>query len=516
MISWGISARSHDAALAVFADGALVFAAHAERYSKIKNDCELAPGLIADALAYGEPGQIVWYERPWLKKTRQVLAGQWQEIRETENIARYLSRYLQVSRPVSFVSHHLSHAAAGYYTSPFRDATIIVLDAIGEWQTFTIWEAAGTQLKLRFSQRYPHSVGLWYSAMTQRCGFKPNEEEYILMGLSAFGDPLKYYDRIKADFFVWRQDHPSVRLRHNLHRGCRWWAPDITDVENIAAATQRIYDDILLHASRFAGQALPSRNLVLMGGCALNCVANRRLADSGDWDDIWVMPCPGDAGSSIGCVLATMKEFVHWPGPFLGHCIDGSYPVAQALRRLTAGEVVGIANGRAEFGPRALGNRSLLADPRIADSQSKVNAIKQREKFRPFAPAIMAEMAADYFDMGLPSSPYMQFTARCKQPEQFPGIVHVDGTSRVQTVTAADNPGFYALLREFHDATGCPMLLNTSLNVKGEPLVNDRQDAARFAITYGVPVFCDGTEEKPGPPVTASRSDPALLFSFNR
>jgi carbamoyltransferase len=224
-----------------------------------------------------------------------------------------------------------------------------------------------------------------------------------------------------------------------------------------------------------------------MGGVALNCLANRRLGEY--FDNIWIMPCPGDAGSSLGAAALAHGHRVHWTGADLGHDIPGAYPVASALAVLLCDRIVGVANGRAEFGPRALGNRSLLADPRGLDIKDRVNEIKRRQKFRPFAPVILEEYADQYFVMprGWHTNRYMQSVANCRNPELFPAIVHVDGTSRVQTV-AKDQSGIRQLLEAWHAATGCPMLLNTSLNIRGEPMVNNRADANRFEREYGVMV----------------------------
>jgi carbamoyltransferase len=224
-----------------------------------------------------------------------------------------------------------------------------------------------------------------------------------------------------------------------------------------------------------------------MGGVALNCTANRMLGEY--FDKIWIMPCPGDAGSSLGAAALAFGRRVNWRNSYLGHCIPGVYPVNGLLDRLLTEQIVGVASGRAEFGPRALGNRSLLADPRGSEIKEKVNAIKRRQQFRPFAPVILEELADTYFDMprGFSNSRYMQSVARCRVPELFPAIVHVDNTSRVQTVHK-DGSGIRELLEKWYVLTGCPMLLNTSLNIRGEPMVNDRADADRFEQLYGVTV----------------------------
>jgi carbamoyltransferase len=498
MIVWGISANSHDAALAVFKLSQdnprnldLKFASHSERFSGIKNDPDLDRDLIEYAKqSHGDPDQIVWYERPWKKTLRQLWAGQgWR--RDENDVPWYLQRY-GIFAPVDTVDHHHAHAAGAYYTSGFKDATVICIDSIGEWETVTIWNAQGDKLKKVRSQGYPHSIGLWYSAMTQRVGLKPNEEEYILMGMAAYGDPNRFFNDILRDFFIIRDpdNSPSIKFRLNLHQGCQWWRPELTstqDLMDIAAATQYVYQYVLKIISNWAKWRSPSANLILTGGCALNCSANGHI--SKDWDRVWIMPNPGDAGSSIGAVLAKYQTHIHWPGPYLGYNIKGDYPVEEVVKELQTNGICGVANGPSEFGPRALGNRSLLADPRGTDIKDRVNDIKRRQRFRPFAPAILAEHADEYF-LGH-TGPYMQYTATCRNPELYPAICHTDGTSRVQTV-AKDDPGaagFRSLLERWYSLTGCPMLLNTSLNIKGKPIVNTIEDARDFENTYGVRVF---------------------------
>ncbi len=488
MITWGWTGMAHDASLAVFNDSQLVFAAHSERYSRIKNDKNLNTGILSDALEYGEPDQIYFYEKPWLKKTRQLFAGQYNLLKKPSphNILKKL--YANPPR-IRTTTHHHSHAAAGYFTSTFTDASILCVDSIGEWDTVSIWTGEGNKLKKVWSQRYPESIGIWYSAMTQRIGLKPLEHEYILMGMAAIGDPNRLYEKIKKDFILKMPTHEdgSIFFARSCHRGCLDWATNlntIQDYADIAAAVQRIYEEIFEGLVAFTKRITNKNNLVLMGGCALNCSANSIAHKY--CKEVWIMPNPGDAGSAIGCVLAHWKKHIDWPGPYLGHDIKGDYPVEQILQKLQAERITAVASGRAEFGPRALGNRSILADPRGDDVKTLVNSIKHREEFRPFAPAILEEYAGDYFD-GV-TGPYMQYTSTCKRPDKFPAIVHYDDTSRVQTVSATDNSGFRKLLERWYELTGCPMLLNTSLNIKGEPLVNSREDAQRWTEKYGVQV----------------------------
>lgn len=495
MIIWGISANSHDAALSVFDQELtsldLVFASHSERFSGVKNDAHLNKSLIDYALnKYGRPNEVVWYERPLVKSFRQLQAGQGFNFREN-NIRSYLENY-GINSPISYVDHHHAHAAGGYYTSGYENACVVCIDSIGEYDTITIWHGEGSRLKKVWSQRYPHSVGLWYSAMTQRCGLKPQEDEYILMGMAAYGDPDRLYTQMSNDFI----DHwpnlvdPGVKFKRNLHRGCKDWCPELTserDLFDIAAATQRIYENIFEYILQWANTNVGSDNLVLTGGCALNCSANSMAYRY--YKNIWIMPNPGDAGSSAGAVLAHRKQHIEWPGAYLGYSIDKEYPVENIIQELLKSGICGVANGPSEFGPRALGNRSLLADPRGLDIKDRVNYIKRRQEFRPFAPAILAEHADDYFSGH--AGPYMQYTSICKYPDLYPAIVHIDNTSRVQTVSESDKgaSGFRQLLEQWYKLTGCPMLLNTSLNIKGKPIVNTWADAEEFEKHYGVKVF---------------------------
>jgi carbamoyltransferase len=487
MITWGISANSHDAALAVFVDEKLVFASHSERFSGNKNDRDLCYGLVDYARQYGDPDKIYWYENPYLKTVRQLYAGQGWKWRDN-NIRTYLNRW-GISAPIHYNSHHHSHAAAGYYTSGFDRAAVLVIDAIGEFETMSIWEGRGDQLKKRWSQRYPHSIGLFYSAMTQRVGLKPNEDEYILMGMAAYGTK-KFKNKIYDDFI---KNTEQFTFKKNLHRGCMDWAPEliIKDSFEIAASTQAVYETLFDAALMKAKELVPGTNLVLMGGCALNCSANRQTGTF--FGNTWIMPNPGDAGSAIGAVLANHPTWRVTPDeftPYLGYDMGSTASNDQIVEYITQHQICGLARHRAEFGPRALGNRSLLADPRGRDIKDTVNAIKQRQEFRPFAPAILEELVNDYFFMpvGWDTSRYMQVVAHCRHPDLYPAIVHRDGTSRVQTVPKDGSP-FRQLLEAWYAKTGCPMLLNTSLNIKGQPMVNNMQDAQDFERQYGVKVF---------------------------
>ena len=485
----GINCMNHDAAMAVVdyssGIGEILWAAHAERYSKVKNDHYLNWHIVNEANTFGPFNKVVYYEKPLLKKTRQLYAGQWSDAFSYTEMPQWHLDHFNIKID-EYVKHHDSHAAAGYFTSPFKDtgATILTVDAIGEWDTVSISTAEKIWIERKETIKYPHSIGILYSAFTHRCGLKPAEEEYILMGMAAYGKP-KYKQQIYDEFV---QQSP-FKLKKNLHRGLRDWNPG-ADVMDIAASIQAVTEELLAglwhRASKYG-----SRNLVYAGGVALNCAANRVLANMGLFDNIWIIPNPGDAGSSLGCIAAHQKSHLRWEHPFLGHEIDGEYPVDSLIKELKENKMVGVASGRAEFGPRALGNRSLLADPRGEDIKDLVNSIKKRQKFRPFAPAILEEDVNEYFELpkGVKNTPYMQYTAACTHGKDFPAIIHHDHTSRVQTVRKTDNPGFHALLTEWKKQTGCPILLNTSLNIKGQPIVNDREDGKAFTNKYGVKVL---------------------------
>jgi carbamoyltransferase len=433
---------------------------------------------------------VAFYERPWLHNLQQLYTGQREFGPWTTGsaIRKHLGSWYQTpARREVCYSHHMSHAAAGFQTSPFNKATVVVIDAIGEFDTISIYGAHYVNGRAEYHrlwrQSYPHSIGLFYSAMTQEVGLKPMEEEYILMGMAAYGSKASSV----AMFQHFIENKSEVRFKENLHIGSSYNFKDHYDPEDIAAGAQFLCEELIYSVMQRAKDFGWSRNLVYQGGVALNCLANRSLGNY--FEKIWIMPNPGDSGSSLGAAALAYGGPVKFDHAYLGHNIGGDYPVNALLDCLLRDKIVGVASGRAEFGPRALGNRSLLADPRGPDIKDRVNEIKRRQKFRPFAPVILDELADNYFDMpaGFRSSPYMQSVAYCKRPDDFPAIVHFDGTSRVQTVSN-NGSGIRQLLEKWYVMTGCPMLLNTSLNIRGEPMVNDRADADRFEKLYGVTV----------------------------
>jgi len=472
MIILGVNETSHDASVSLIKDGKIFFAGHAERYSKQKNDWYVNDGLIKDALQYGKPDHIAYYEKPLLKASRLALRG---------GSGEWRPRFSIQGIPKKTFKHHYSHACAGYYTSPFTNAVIVVLDSIGEYNTSTIWVGEGERINLKYKQNYPVSFGLFYSAFTQLIGLMPNQEEYIMMGMAAHGDWKRYYKKVNKYF-------PSYdNQKYNFHKGITDWGWVLEeDKFDIAAAVQMVYEQRLNDFMCMAKAMTGKNNLVFMGGCALNSSANTMLWNI--FENIWIMPNPGDAGSSLGAAAALYGKHLEWKTPYLGYDLGREYPVQQIVDGILKDGIVAVASGRAEYGPRALGNRSILADPRDPLIKDKVNLIKQRELFRPFAPVVMEEFASKWFDMDF-TSPYMQYTVRCLQPEKIPSVVHADGTSRVQTVNKSQHRGLWRAINKFYLETGVPVLLNTSLNIKGQPLLNDESDITKWEKEYNFKVF---------------------------
>jgi carbamoyltransferase len=496
----GLSFGFHDAGACMLQDEVIEFAGHSERYSKIKNDPWLSHELVGAAIEGGKPDVIVLHEKAWLKKLRNIYGRNWYGLREPTQRQWIKKFYPELKDiPIKDYLHHETHAAAGVLSSNFDECAVMVIDAIGEFDTATIWKWQNGNLKKMHNTSFPSSLGLFYSAVTHHVGLKPMEDEYILMGMAAYGKPENWKPLSKKmgkRFF--RMKHPwmshsrTIQMKENLQRGLPKNSFVGVDEFDMAAAAQDQVEQRVNAYAQYAKEITGSNNLVYMGGVALNCVANSMLTDI--FKNIFIMPNPGDCGSSLGAAALELYnktgERVKWETPYLGYNIEGKYPIKKALKSLKEGELFGIANGRAEFGPRALGNRSLCADPRGPDVKDKMNVIKKRQKFRPFAPMILEEYVHEYFEMpgGISHAPYMQFVAKCKKPDEFPAIIHEDGTSRVQTVRKEEHPDLHKLLTKFYEETGCPMLLNTSLNIKGQPIVNDEEDAKAFAQHYGVKV----------------------------
>lgn len=483
---------NHDASISVVDSdtGSILFAGHAERYSRIKNDPNLNEGLIADACQVGKPDIIVWYENPYGRKIRNLLSGDFESFFTWESPQKYLKAY-GIDAPVKYSNHHASHAAGGFYTSGFNDAAILVVDAIGEMSTASIWHARGEKLTKKWSLNYPHSVGLFYSAITDLVGLKPNEEEYILMGMAAYSK----HNYILTDYVLntFFKDDLCLKQRFNFHRGVRgdsflqYVASTEQGKYDLAGMAQEIVEMCVQRLVDMTEDFVDSENLVYSGGVALNCVANEKIQHN--YKNVWILPNPGDAGNSLGAIANYLRKPLKWNGPFLGYEIKKALDVDAIVEELLTTGICGVAHGRAEFGPRAFGNRSLLADPRRPDIKDKVNSIKRRQKFRPFAPAVLSRFANEYFylDDTSKDAKYMQYAVPVIV-DNLPAITHADGTARVQVVSD-EATTLNQILEAWYVKTGCPVLLNTSLNIKGEPLVNTWEDAVRWQNCYNVKVF---------------------------
>ena len=473
---WGINTLSHDSSISIVKNDEILFASSTERFSKIKGDRFLNQEIINYALQFGYPEKIIISEKKLLKNVRKILSNQKLDI----NINKYLKSF-KLNSKINSVYHHESHAAVGYFTSHYDSATIIIIDAIGEWDTISIWKGEGNKIKKIYSQKYPNSIGLFYSSMTHRIGLKPNEEEYVLMALADYGDPNRFKNEIKKQFFS------RNKLKYNLHKGCSWWKLELTekDYPDVAAATQSIYEDFLNNILYFSKTKNKNNNLIFGGGCALNCSANRNLYNY--YDNVHIFFNPGDSGNSLGAILADQKKFIKCDNSFLGYNINKKIKVSDVIDELNKNKICGIAHGKAEFGPRALGNRSLLGDPRDLNIVQKLNFIKGRQSFRPFAISILKEFSNEYFKMFNHDSSYMQYVYKTNKNE-IKHLLHVNDTSRIQTVDK-NNHLFYNLLIEWYKKTGVPYLINTSLNVKGQPILNDEKDIINFQKKYDIKVF---------------------------
>lgn len=579
----GISAFYHDSAAALVAGGVPLAAAHEERYSRRRHDPTFPKRAIAACLrqigaTLDDVAQVAYYEDPRLK-FRRILASytaagwraapvfgrtmvEWlgYKLRVERTVAEQLAA-LGLGRvpPVTCRRHHESHATSAFLPSPFESAAILCVDGVGEWATTTIWHGQGTTIRPVAEIRFPHSLGLLYSAFTYFCGFKVDSGEYKLMGLAPYGKPV-YADLIRRELIDVKPDG-SFRLdvsKFEFLNGRemtgaafeelfgverrRSEGPLLDHHFDLAASVQEVTEEVMVRLARTARDMTGERNLCLAGGVALNCVANGKILRSQIVDDLWIQPAAGDAGGALGAAMATsvaagagrphvargtdamqgsllgtsheeqeIREVLDRLGAVYERVDDDKLPDVVA-GKLAEGAVIGWFQGRMEFGPRALGSRSILGDPRDPEMQRRMNLkIKFRESFRPFAPAVLEEHASEYFDLDRPS-PYMLLVAQVAESQRLrhdnngargmdllyvrrstiPAVTHVDGSARVQTVASRDNPSFHRLLTAFHATTGCPMLVNTSFNVRGEPIVASPDDAYRCFMRTDIDALAMG------------------------
>jgi carbamoyltransferase len=582
----GISAYYHDSAAALVVDGKVVAAAQEERFTRKKHD----PGFPARAAAYcleqaglkpEKLSYVAFYDKPLTKFDRLLetylafapsgFASFRQAIPLWLKEKLYMRRAIRAGLdgltgvPLLFLVHHETHAASAFFPSPYEEAAILTLDGVGEWSTTAFGTGKGNRINLTHHIRFPHSLGLLYSAFTYYCGFKVNSGEYKLMGLAPYGKPV-YRDAILKNLVDLKPDGTfRLDMRYfNYCQGLTMTGPKFNELfggpprqpesdlgqrhMDLAASIQAVTEEIVLALGRSIHRQTGMKNLVLAGGVALNCVANGKLLREGPFDDIWIQPAAGDAGGALGAALFTWHQLLQKPrsvdghdtqqGSLLGprfssaevrefldkkgveylHLSTETDLYSHVASQLADGKVVGWFHGRMEFGPRALGARSILGDARSPAMQAQMNLkIKFRESFRPFAPVVLQEHAHEWFDMKPgQESPYMLLVAPVRErhrsavsAEQMrvmaddpdlrkrvnvprssvPAVTHVDYSARVQTVDSERNPPFYALMRAFQNLTGCPVLVNTSFNIRGEPIVCTPAEAYRCFLATEMDVL---------------------------
>lgn len=565
----GVSAQYHDSAACLVRDGTILAAAQEERFTRVKHDASFPVNAIRSCLEVAgvtpeDLTHVAFYEKPFLRFDRLIETylrfaprGLRSFIRATGSVidgklsvARAVDKALEdrYDGPVYFLQHHRAHAASAFLPSPFESAAIVTIDGVGEWATTTIGRGEGNRVRLLREVRFPHSLGLLYSAFTYYLGFLVNSGEYKVMGLAPYGRP-RYAELIRREVVELREDG-SFRLNQRYFDYCVGAAMTNARLHallggpprspegpleerhvDIAASVQAVVEEAMLRLAREAHRLTGERHLCLAGGVALNCVGNGRILREGPFDDLWVQPAAGDAGGALGAALFTWHEILGnarsaplgdaQRGSLLGPAFprdeirasleragasyreiaDEGALCDETARLLLSGKVVGWFQGRMEFGPRALGARSILADPRDAAMQSRVNRkIKFREGFRPFAPVVLRERVSDWFDLDR-DSPYMLLVAPVaegrrlpvdesesawsgdylprlhRRRSEIPAVTHVDYSARIQTCDAERNPLLHRLLSAWERETGCAVLLNTSFNVRGEPIVCTPEDA---------------------------------------
>ncbi|MGE0698599.1 MAG: carbamoyltransferase [Hyphomicrobiaceae bacterium] len=570
----GISAFYHDSAAALVVDGRPVAAAQEERFTRRKHDQRFPEHAIRYCLEEAGIGldqvdHVVFFEKPLLKFERLLetyLASAPAGFRQFRTampvwlkdklfqkgaIAKALAPFSasgEVEQKLLFAEHHQSHAASAFFPSPFEEAVVLTMDGVGEWATTSVAIGRGNTLETVREIRWPHSLGLLYSAFTYYTGFKVNSGEYKVMGLAPYGEPrfkdliLEHIVKVRPDGSFWLDQSyfdyttglaMTSRKLHDLF-GAPPRHPDqpLTQREmDLAASVQAVTEEIVLRITRNLARAYRIPNLCLAGGVALNCVANGKVLRDGSFERVWVQPAAGDAGGALGAAYAAYHIHKQRPrvvsnaldgmeGAYLGpafaqgdvedrlaragarfRVLDDGATLDATVDALARGDAVGWFQGRMEFGPRALGARSILGDPRNPEMQRTLNLkIKYRESFRPFAPSVMAEHVSDWFDID-EASPYMLMVADVKAARRramsadeqalfgidklnvprssIPAVTHVDYSARIQTVHKETNPRYHALIDRFRERTGCPVLVNTSFNVRGEPIVGSPEDAFR-------------------------------------
>ncbi len=545
IVTFGISALFHDSACSAVVDGRVVAAAQEERFTRHKHDPRMPAKAFRFCLeqagvAVTDIDALGYHENPESKLARQLWMG-------LPNLPAYTDEFflrLDAGRPlreirellgfegsVDFFPHQYSHAASAYHLSGFAEAAVLTADGVGEWQSCAYYSGSHGQLTELAAIEFPHSLGLLYSAITSFLGFRVNDGESKVMGLAAYGRPVhvdKLWNmvskpvngRFELDLsyfsFMSGAGMYSNKLAELFGRAPRIPNSEITqDDADIASSLQLVTEEILLSMVRHLHDITGSENLCMAGGVALNCVANGRIRREGPFRNLFVQPAANDAGCAVGAALSSyalrsrerIGSFERQKNVYLGPSYDGRYVVSllqssgigfvnfsgreeelltAVAERLQQAKVVGWYQGRMEFGPRALGTRSILADPRVESIRERVNSVvKRREAFRPFAPSAMEEYAAEIFDVNT-SSPFMLETCRVRPGWYLPAVTHTDGSARLHTVNEQEGGRFYRLLKKFHSLTGCPLVLNTSFNQADEPIVCSPEDALLCFIRSGL------------------------------
>ncbi|MFN0244816.1 MAG: carbamoyltransferase [Planctomycetota bacterium] len=540
----GLSFYYHDSSAALVQDGVLVAAAEEERFSRRKHDSgfpELAIDFVlkTGGITLADVDYVVFYEKPFVKFERMLLTAMGTFPRSLsvfrESMQRWISDKLWIksmmakrlgisSKKLLFAEHHVSHAASSFFTSPFQEAAVLTIDGAGEWTTSTMGVGRGTKLEILKEIRFPHSLGLLYSAFTAYCGFEVNEGEYKLMGMHPYGKPTlvdKIYQilDVAEDGSIWHDmkyfayhysPNSTLSPAFGEHFGRPARDPKLGDKSldpfycDVAASIQKVTEEVVLKMARHLHQITGMTRLCMAGGVALNSVSNYKVLRQGPFEELYILPAPGDDGGSVGAAYWAYNHVLGKPrGPALDHAYLGSeYSDAQiesflkkydiafekfdddtrffdfVARALADGQVCGWFRGRFEFGPRSLGARSIIADPRRAEMKDKLNAtIKFREAFRPFAPSVLEERANEFFDIPeaekhFPAR-FMLYVAPVRPEKRavLPAITHEDGSGRLQTVFKDTNPAYHGIIRRFGEITGVPVIMNTSFNLKGEPIV---------------------------------------------
>lgn len=536
----GISAFYHDSACCIIQDGVLKAAVQEERFSRRKNDPELPKQaflycLEAAGVDIDDIDCIAYYEDPVKKAARQLWSGNSKLSLESaaemdpNYVVDAIRNQLGYNGPVKIYDHHLSHAASSFFFSGYEDAAVLTVDGVGEWATTTYGVGKGTSLEILEEVTFPDSIGLLYSTITSYLGFKVNSGEYKVMGLAPYGE-AKYADQVRELIKLKEKGQYELNLEYfDFLKGERMYSDKIADLfglaprireseilqvhKDIAKSLQVVLEEVLLEKAIYLHELTGSENLCMAGGVALNCVANGKILRNGPFKRLFVQPSANDAGTALGAAALAYIELSGKPiaepikhvylGPkfevkeigkmlsatslnyhdFQGKTEEMMEAIAE---RLANGKVIGWFHGRMEFGPRSLGARSILADPRSPKMRDLINAmVKKREGFRPFAPAVLNDYKKDHFLLDH-ESPFMLETCQVDSKLDLPAITHVDGSARVQTVTKETNPRFAALLEAFRQKTGCPILLNTSFNVRDEPIVCSPEDALRCFVTTNI------------------------------